>query len=133
MSRVSVDVEGLEHENPIPAACRKGNVIVSSGIFGAIPEPGVAAKHRRLPPTVEEEAAQMFRNMKAVVEAAGGTVDDIVSVSIWVTDKAYKPLVNGPWLEMFPDPHSRPARDTDEVPKLSHGCRLRCKFIAVVG
>lgn len=133
MSRHSVDVEGLEHENPIPAACRKGNVVVSSGIFGAIPARGVAAKDRRPPESVEAEAAQMFSNMKMVIEAAGGTVDDIVSVSIWVTDKAYKPLINVPWREMFPDPHSRPTRDTDEVPKLSHGCRLRCKFIAVLG
>jgi enamine deaminase RidA (YjgF/YER057c/UK114 family) len=130
---VSFEVEGLEHENPIPAACRKGNVIISSGIFGAIPEAGVSAKNRKVPPTIEEEAAQMFRNMKTVVEAAGGTLADIVSVSIWVTDKAFKPLVNVPWREMFPDPHSRPTRDTDEVPKLSHGCRIRCKFIAVVG
>ena len=132
MNRASFEVAGLEHENPIPAACRKGNVIVSSGIFGAIPEHGVSAKNRKVPPTVEEEAAQMFQNMKTVVEAAGATLGDIVSVSVWVTDKAYKPLVNGPWLKMFPDPHSRPSRDTDEVEKISHGCRMRCKFIAVV-
>lgn len=132
MQRQSFEVKGLEHENPIPAVCRKGNVLVSSGIFGAVPAPGVSAKERKVPPAIEEEAAQMFRNMQTVIEAAGGTLEDIVSVSIWVTDRAYKPLVNKPWLEMFPDPHSRPTRDTDEVPKLSHGCRMRCKFIAVV-
>lgn len=133
MNRTSIEVKGLEHENPIPAASRKGNMIFSSGIFGAIPEAGVSAKNRKLPETIEEEAAQMFRNMRAVLDAAGATPDDIVSLSIWVTDRKYKAAVNVPWKEMFPDPHSRPTRDTDEVASLSHGCRIRCKFIAVVG
>jgi enamine deaminase RidA (YjgF/YER057c/UK114 family) len=41
----------------------------------------------------EAQVEQVFRNLRSVVEAAGGTLDDIVSLHIYVTDAAYRPAV----------------------------------------
>jgi len=39
------------------------------------------------------QTEQVFRNLRSVVEAAGGTLDDIVKITIFVTDAGYRPAV----------------------------------------
>ncbi len=39
------------------------------------------------------QTEQVFRNLRTVVEAAGGTMDDIVKITIFVTDAAYRPAI----------------------------------------
>ena len=39
------------------------------------------------------QVEQVFRNLRTVVEASGGTLDDIVNLHIYVTDAAYRPAV----------------------------------------
>ena len=39
------------------------------------------------------QTEQVFRNLRTVVEACGGTMDDIVKITIFVTDAAYRPAV----------------------------------------
>ena len=39
------------------------------------------------------QTEQVFRNLRSVVEACGGTMDDIVKITIFVTDPAYRPAV----------------------------------------
>jgi len=39
------------------------------------------------------QVEQVFQNLRTVVEAAGGTMDDIVKITIFVTDAAYRPAV----------------------------------------
>lgn len=39
------------------------------------------------------QTEQVFRNLQSVVEAAGGTMDDIVKITIFVTDASYRPAV----------------------------------------
>jgi len=41
----------------------------------------------------EAQVEQVFRNLKTVVEAAGGTLDDVVTLHIYVTDAACRPAV----------------------------------------
>src|SRR5437870_1248834 len=102
--RRSLEVPGLHHENPIPVGCIIGPFMMSSGIFGM--EPGT----RNTPPDVEGQCKLMFANIRRVMEAAGGSVDDIIKVLILAKDKAIKEAVNKEWLAMFPDEQSRPAR-----------------------
>jgi enamine deaminase RidA (YjgF/YER057c/UK114 family) len=42
------------------------------------------------------QAEQCYRNVKAIVEHFGGTMDDIVKITQYITDLAYRPLVAGP-------------------------------------
>ena len=52
----------------------------------------------------EAQAEQCFRNMRAIVEAAGGTMDDIVRLVIYLTDRAYRPAVGAVRARIFREP-----------------------------
>ena len=42
---------------------------------------------------IAAQAEQVFENLRTVVEACGGTMDDIVKITIYVTDAAFRPAV----------------------------------------
>ena len=48
------------------------------------------------------QAEQAFRNLRTVVEACGGTTDDIVKITIFVTDAAYRPALAAARQRFFP-------------------------------
>lgn len=47
------------------------------------------------------QTEQVFQNLRTVVEACGGTLDDIVKITIFVTDPAYRPAVAAARLKYF--------------------------------
>ena len=47
------------------------------------------------------QTEQVFRNLRAVVEACGGSLDDIVKITIFVTDPSYRPAVAAARLKYF--------------------------------
>jgi len=119
-------VPGLDHDNPIPMGCRIGSLMMSSGIFGMDPETGKA------PDDIEGQCRLMFANIRRVMEAAGGSTDDIIKMVVWTKDKAFKDAMNKEWTAMFPDPHSRPARHTMLYSGLSGNYLIQCEIIAVL-
>jgi 2-iminobutanoate/2-iminopropanoate deaminase len=124
--RRSVDGSRARHENPIPNACRIGNVVMSSVIGGA--NPGT----RELPPTLEQQIANVFTYIRHDIEAAGGTVDNIIKITFWVKDPVkQRAALNDEWLKMFPDPASRPARHTQPLPADSRAL-VQADFMAVL-
>lgn len=123
--RESVDLPGTAHRAPIPMGSKVGNVFYSSAIGGRNTEAG------ELPPDPEGQAYWMFRNMKALIEAAGGTTDDIVHVSLLLKDRAYREQIDKEWLAMFPDEHSRPARHAHQV-EVGGGNLMQCEIVAVL-
>jgi 2-iminobutanoate/2-iminopropanoate deaminase len=42
----------------------------------------------------EAQAVQVHENLKIVCEAAGGTLDDIVTVTMYILDRAHRPILN---------------------------------------
>lgn len=124
-ARRSVYVEGFAHANPIPAACRIGRLVYSGSIQGTDPGTG------RYPPTLEEQADCMFRWVQAIVEAAGGSLEDIAKVTVWMRDRTARTAINAAWERAFPDPQSRPARHTMSA-ALDGGKLLECDFVAVL-
>jgi enamine deaminase RidA (YjgF/YER057c/UK114 family) len=124
--RQSFDVDGLHHEAPIPAVSRIGPFVMSSSISGVNPATG------QLPASIEEQCAMMFGNIKLLIEAAGGTPEDILKVTVWLKDRSNRPIVNQGWVKMFPDPKSRPVRHTFANPDLPTGKLVECEFTAVL-
>jgi len=47
------------------------------------------------------QTEQVFRNLRTVVEACGGSMTDIVKITIFVTDPAYRPAVSAARLKYF--------------------------------
>jgi 2-iminobutanoate/2-iminopropanoate deaminase len=104
--RRSIEIEGLSHLTAIPVASRVGPLLASSVI--APFTPGT----RDVPATVEEQLANIFHHIGAMLDAAGATWDDIVKVDVWLADAADRPALEPLWEEHFPDADSRPARHT---------------------
>jgi enamine deaminase RidA (YjgF/YER057c/UK114 family) len=122
--RTSIYVEGFSHKNPVPPACRVGPLLESGSIQGNDPATGQPAA------SIEDQCSYMLDNVRRVVEAAGGKTSDIVKLTVWMKDRTQRPALNGPWLEMFPDPASRPARHAIAAPDLDMGKLIECSFTA---
>lgn len=118
-------VKGSNHQNPIPTAVKIGNMVYTSAIIGSDPETG------NIPDRVEDEVANIFHYIQEIMEAAGGTTDDIARLTVLASDVAYKKVVNVEWLKMFPYEEDRPARHTN-VQKLREGLRVQIEMIAVL-
>jgi enamine deaminase RidA (YjgF/YER057c/UK114 family) len=103
-----------------------GNLMMTSGIFGMDPET------RKTPDSIEGQCRLMFENIRRVMKAAGGSVDDIIKVVVWAKDKSFKDAMNREWLAMFPDEHSRPARHTMMYSGFSGNVLIQCEIIAVL-
>jgi 2-iminobutanoate/2-iminopropanoate deaminase len=103
--RESVDLPGFEHRNPIPAASRKGPFVFSGALTGRDPETG------ELPETLDDQVANVFRHVRALMAEVGGTTDDIMKMTVWLVDHRNRASLNREWVELFPDPSSpRPSR-----------------------
>lgn len=124
--RVSFELPGVGHTHPIPGGCRIGSFLITSVVSGKDPRTGA------FPEGIEGQCAQMFANMRALLEAGGATPEDVIKVTVWLTDKALRPHVNKEWLAMFPDPHSRPARHTFAGPDLDPPMLVECEVMAVI-
>ena len=75
---------------------------------------------------------RVFEHIRAILQQAGGTPENILKLTVWLKDLAHRPLVNQRWLEMFPDAHSRPARHTFAAPDLAGAILMQCEFMAVL-
>jgi 2-iminobutanoate/2-iminopropanoate deaminase len=100
-------------------------MVYTSAIIGSDRETG------EMPVSVENEVANLFHYIREIMELAGGTTDDIVHLSVSVTDREYKKIVNVEWLKMFPNEDDRPARHTS-VKNLREGLRVQIEMTAVL-
>jgi len=125
--RRSIDVPGARHVNPIPSASRIGPFVMSGAISGADPATG------KVPEDLDAQCAAMFANVRRVIETAGGTTDDIIKMTVWITDRALRPTLNKYWTEMFPDARSRPARHTVTSGDLAPPMQIQCDLTGVIG
>ena len=109
MARRSIELPGVDHgEQPFPLASRVGPFVATSGVHGVDPATG------QLADGAEAQVRQAFANLRAVLAEAGASPDDVAQVLVTLTDRAHRTVVNEAWLELFPDPASRPARQTSE-------------------
>lgn len=124
--RTSIYVDAFGHANPIPVACRVGNILTSGIVYGLDPATGKVA------PTLDDQCRLMFAHMRTIVEAGGGTVDDIVKITVWMVDRSQREPLNREWQAMFPDPQNRPARQAMQAEKLGAGMLIQLDFMAVI-
>ncbi|MFI8090704.1 RidA family protein [Streptomyces sp. NPDC086080] len=126
MTRRSINIEGLSHGGlPIPQASLVGPLLASGGINGMDPATG------DIPADLEQQTDLVFANVRRIVEAAGGRVEDIARCVFYVRDKSCRPLIDAQWTQMFPDPQSRPARHT-LVHDLNGPLLVQCELTAYI-
>lgn len=122
--RHTLNVAGFSHANPIPAACRKGPLLMSGLINGTDPATGKLAEG------LEAQCACMFALVRSVLSAAGGGPEDLVRMTVWLKDRSQREPLNAQWLAMFPDPARRPARLALHAPDLSGSILVQCEITA---
>ena len=122
----SIHVDGVKHGAPIPFGARVGNMIFSSGIIGTDPATG------KVPDDLDSQCVFAFANMKTMLENAGGKLENIGSIKVYMKDRSQREAVNRPWLEMFPDEEDRPARNAIEYDAFPPGILVQLEVIAVV-
>ena len=71
---------------------------------------------------VEASVRRVFDNLKAVAEAAGGSLSDLVKLNVFLTDLGHFALVNRVMAEYFEQPY--PARAALQVAALPRGASV---------
>jgi len=111
---------------PYSQAVRAGDTVYFSGQIPLDPATGEIVAG-----DIAAQARRAFDNLKAVAIAAGGSLDDIVRVGLYVTDLGEFAQVNAVMAEYFASPY--PARSTIEVPALPKGARFEVDAVMVLG
>ncbi|MCC6195275.1 MAG: RidA family protein [Burkholderiales bacterium] len=109
---------------PYSQAIRAGHTLYLSGQIGLDPATMTLVEG------IEAQAHQVFRNLRAVVAAAGGTMDGMAKVSILMTDLADFAKVNDIMAGYFAKPY--PARATYQVAALPRGALIEVEGIVVL-
>lgn len=127
MSRTIIATEAAPSAiGPYSQAVRAGGTVYFSGQIPLDPASGDMVDGG-----VDAQARRVFDNLKAVCQAAGGQLSDIVRVGIYVTDLANFGTVNAVMAEYFDQPY--PARSTIEVSALPKGALVEVDAIMVAG
>ncbi len=79
---------------------------------------------------IEAEAHQVFKNVKAIVTAAGAGMDDVVKATVFLTDLNNFALVNKIMAEYFREPY--PARAALGVSALPRGAQIEVECIVAL-
>ena len=110
---------------PYSQAVRAGQTVYLSGQIPLIPETGAL-----LEGGIELQARRVFDNMRAVCDAAGGSLSDIVRLGIYLADLADFAIVNAVMAEYFQAPY--PARSTIQVSALPRGAQVEVDAVLVL-
>ncbi len=105
-------------------AIRAGGTVYLSGQIPLVPE-----TMELVSGGAEHQIRQVFDNLTAVAEAAGGTLDDIVKLTVYLTDLGDFPVVNEIMAEYFTEPY--PARAAIGVAQLPKGATVEMDAIVV--
>jgi 2-iminobutanoate/2-iminopropanoate deaminase len=125
-ARRSINVEGLHHKGPIPNASRIGPFVATGNVYGRDPDTGA------IPADAEEQVRRVFDNLRLILAAAGGGLDDVLKVEFVLATLDLRPTLNRHWIEAFPDPEARPARSVVTYDGLAAPAMIRCDALAVM-
>lgn len=96
-------------------------MVYTSGQLGMTPE-GV------LPESIEEQTKNSLENVKAVLEAAGSSMDKVVKTTVFLKDMNDFAVMNGIYAKYFSEPF--PARSAVQVAKLPKDGKVEIEVIA---
>lgn len=106
-------------------AAPAGQLVFLSGQIGLVPETGVMVSE-----DFETQVRQAFANMQAVIEAAGGRLENIVKLTLFLTDLKQFHIVNSIMAELIPEPF--PARSTVGVSSLPKEAQFEIEATIVI-
>ena len=111
---------------PYSQAVRAGDTVYLSGQIALDPE-----TMQMVTGEVEVEIRRVFENLKAVAEAAGGSLANAVKINVFLTDLAYFAKVNEIMASYCTEPF--PARAAIGVAQLPRGARVEIEGVLYLG
>jgi reactive intermediate/imine deaminase len=106
-------------------AIQAGDTVYLSGQIGLDPAT------MQMVEGIEAQIVRVFENLKAVAEAAGGSLNDAVRVTIYLTDLVHFAKVNETMARYFNPPY--PARAAVGVRELPRGALVEADAVLVLG
>ena len=107
---------------PYSQAQIMGNLVFCSGQIPVIPETGALAQG------LEAQANQVFKNIAALLTAAGSDISKVVKTTVFIKNMDDFAAINAIYAQYFTEPF--PARSCVEVARLPKDVLLECEAIA---
>lgn len=107
---------------PYSQAIATETMVYTSGQLGMTPD-------GKLPATIEEQTKNSLENVKAVLEAAGSSMANVVKTTVFLADMNDFAVVNGIYAEYFTEPF--PARSAVQVACLPKNGKIEIEAVAV--
>ena len=123
MSRKAITAQVAVSVGPYSPGVDSGEFIFLSGQTPLDPKTGLIVSGG-----IEAQTEQSFKNLFAVLEAAGLTSDDVLKVNVYLTDMTDFSAMNAVYARQFNPPY--PARTTIGVASLPLGARIEIELIA---
>ena len=123
---------------PYPHARRVGNLLFLSGVGprkrGVKEIPGVTLdeKGNIVSYSIEEQCHSVFENVKLILESSGSRWENLVDVTVFLTNMKDFSTYNKIYKEYFPNPATQPCRTTVEVNALPTSIAIELKCIAAI-
>jgi 2-iminobutanoate/2-iminopropanoate deaminase len=125
MKKIIITSKAPAPIGPYNQAILKGNTLYTSGQIALNPETGELVLN-----DIKTETQQVMENMKAVLEAAYMTFNDVVKTTIFITDMNDFGEINEVYGSYFNEDNA-PARETVQVVKLPKNVHVEISMIAV--
>ncbi|MES2488909.1 MAG: RidA family protein [Pseudomonadota bacterium] len=110
---------------PLTPAVRAGDLIFVSGQLG------LDDKGALVSGDIAVQTQQAVERIRSILKQAGASLDNVVKVSVWITDKADFSAFNNVYRECFPN--NPPARSTVVSDLLIPGAKVEIDAVAYVG
>jgi len=111
---------------PYSQAVRTGGTVYVSGQLAIDPATG-----QLVTGDIDAEIRRVFDNLQAIAKASGGSLADVVTLSVFLTDLSHFSKVNEIMAQYFSKPF--PARAAVGVAQLTRGARVEIECVLALG
>lgn len=122
-----------------PHARRIGDLLFLSGIGPRDPQTDAIAGNEYFADgrvkhyDIQAQTRAVFDNVRAVLQASGAAWENLVDVTVYLTDMAHDfQAYNAIWAEYFPDPKAAPCRTTVGIDALPTQIAIELKCVAAL-
>ena len=126
MKKIISTERAPEPIGPYNQAVKSGHLLYTSGQIPMDP-----LTEEMVSGGIREQTIQVLENLKAVLEAAGCTLDDTIKTTVFLADMADFPELNTLYAEYFGEDNA-PARSTVQVAALPKGARVEIEAVVKV-
>ena len=112
---------------PYSQGIKAGDFVFTAGQAGVDPATGKLVEGG-----IAEQTRQTLKNVQAIVEAAGTTLDRVVKCGVFLADMGDFQAMNAVYAEFFPPDKNPPARTTVQAAKLPLGALVEIDAVALL-